>query len=133
MTGELKSAVDQFYKALNIMFTGDVGPMLDIWSHADDVTYMGPVGGFQVGWDEIKPLWVEQANNKLGGEVVPTEMVFTIGETLALTHNYEKGKNINSEGKVEEVSIRVTNIFRKENGKWKMVGHHTDLLPFLMK
>jgi hypothetical protein len=29
------------------------------------------------------------------------------------------------------VSIRATNLFRKESGAWKMIGHHTDLLPFL--
>jgi len=28
------------------------------------------------------------------------------------------------------VSIRATNVFRKEGGQWKMIGHHTDLLPF---
>jgi ketosteroid isomerase-like protein len=32
-----------------------------------------------------------------------------------------------------QVSIRATNLFRKENGAWKMIGHHTDLLPFLEK
>ena len=31
-------------------------------------------------------------------------------------------------GKAEKVSIRVTNVFRKENGAWKVIGHHTDLL-----
>jgi hypothetical protein len=29
------------------------------------------------------------------------------------------------------VSIRATNLFRKEDGSWKMIGHQTDLLPFL--
>jgi hypothetical protein len=24
-------------------------------------------------------------------------------------------------------------VFRKENGKWKMVGHHADILPYLEK
>ena len=28
------AAVDQFYAALNTMFTGDAGPMKDIWSTA---------------------------------------------------------------------------------------------------
>src|SRR5207248_1555757 len=38
----------QFYKSLNVMFTGDAAPMLQVWSQADDVTYMGPAGGIQV-------------------------------------------------------------------------------------
>ena len=38
-----------------------------------------------------------------------------------------------AEGRPLQVSIRATNIFRKEKGEWKMIGHHTDLLPFLDK
>ena len=34
---EVRQATERFYGALNTMFTGDVGPMLDIWSRADDV------------------------------------------------------------------------------------------------
>ena len=30
-------------------------------------------------------------------------------------------------------SIRATNIFRKEDGQWKMIGHHVDLLPQMAK
>jgi len=31
------------------------------------------------------------------------------------------------------VAIRATNVFRREAGAWKMVGHQTDLLPHLVK
>jgi ketosteroid isomerase-like protein len=50
---------------------------------------------------------------------------------IGVTHNYETGRNTDAEGKVREVRIRATNLFRKENGKWKMIGHHTDILPYL--
>jgi len=70
---------------------------------------------------------------KLGGTVKAKNMTITVGKDIAVTNNYEKGSNINAEGKPQEVSIRATNTFRKEGGKWKMIGHHTDLLPFLQK
>ncbi len=126
-------AVAKFYAALNAMFAGDLGPMKEIWSHADDVTYMGPGGGFQVGWGQVLANWEAQAALKLGGEVRPEEMRITVGRDIAVVHNYEKGHNIDAAGKRETVSLRATNLFRKENGKWKMIGHHTDLLPFLVK
>src|SRR5213595_1626784 len=75
----VRQAVAQFYTALNAMFTGDVGPMKEVWSHAADVTYMGPGGGFQVGWDQVLKNWQEQAAMKLGGKVEPTEMRITVG------------------------------------------------------
>ena len=127
------AAVDQFYAALNTMFTGDAGPMKEVWSHADDVTYMGPAGGFQNGWPEIEKVWDDTAALKLGGKVVPEKMEMRIGEDLAYTFNYEVGENFDQNGVRQQVSIRATNIFRNENGQWKMIGHHTDLLPYLEK
>ncbi len=126
-------AAAQFYAALNTMFRGDLEPMKEVWSHADDVTYMGPFGGFQVGWDQVLANWEAQAAMKLGGEVKPEDMQITVGQDIAVTHNYEKGENINAKGKPQKVSIRVTNLFRKEDGKWKMIGQHTDLLSYLGK
>ena len=105
--------------------------MKKVWSHADDVTYTGPRGGFQVGWDDVLADWEAQAALKLGGEVQPEAVQITVGRDLAITQCYERGSNINAGGKRQDVSIRATNLFRKEGGKWKMIGHHTDLLPFL--
>ena len=128
--GTAEEAVAQFYVALNALFTGDMGPMERLWSHADDVTYMGPEGGFQVGWADVRARWESQAAQKLGGRVEPTDVHVTSTDTLAVAHNWEKGKNEGPDGP-EDVSIRATSVFRKEDGVWKMIGHHTDLLPFV--
>lgn len=126
-------AASQFYAALNTMFAGDVGPMKDVWSHAADVTYMGPTGGFDVGWDQVAKSWDAQAAMKLGGRVDASDLRVTVGRDVAVTSGYEKGVNTNAKGVAETVSIRATNVFRKEDGRWKMIGHHTDLLPYLAK
>jgi ketosteroid isomerase-like protein len=128
---EIQEAVERFYVALNAMFEGDLTLMKEVWSHADDVTYMGPDGGFHAGWDQVLATWERQAAMKLGGEVQPEGMKIILGQDIGVTHNYEKGRNTNAEGKVQEVRIRATNLFRKEDGKWKMIGHHTDTLPYL--
>lgn len=128
----VRAAVDRFYAALNSMFTGELAPMVEVWSHADDVTYMGPGGGFRVGWQQVLADWQAQADLKLGGEVEPKDMRLTVGDDIAVTSNYEVGRNV-VDGKVETLTIRATNIFRLEDGQWKMIGHHTDLLPYLEK
>lgn len=130
---EALAAADRFYEALNIMFTGNVEPMKALWSHADDVTFMGPAGGLQTGWQEVGEIWDKQAALKLGGKVTPQDMAITLGEDIAITSNYEIGENYDQDGNLQKVSIRATNIFRKEEGEWKMIGHHTDLLPYLEK
>jgi ketosteroid isomerase-like protein len=119
-----------FYAALNAMFDGDLQPMTKIWSHAADVTYLGPDGSFRVGWEATLKDWQKQAAMKLGGKVEPQEIHITVGRDLAIAHNYEVGDNV-IDGKPTKVRIRATNLYRKEGGEWKMIGHHTDLLPFL--
>ena len=124
------AASAQFYAALNQMFTGDSGQMKEVWSHADDAIYMGPTGGIKVGWNEILKVWEAQAAMKLGGKVEAGDVQVTVGRDIAIVSNYENGENTNVEGEVQKVSIRATNVFRQEGGKWKMIGHHTDLLPW---
>jgi ketosteroid isomerase-like protein len=126
-------AAGRFYAALNVLFTGDAAPMKEVWSHQPDVNYMGPGGGLQVGWEQVWAVWETQAARKLGGTVHPTRMQTVVGSDLAIVSNYEEGENTNAGGKPAKVSIRATNVFRKEQGTWKMIGHHTDLLPFLEK
>jgi len=126
-------ATNQFYVALNSMFKGDLDLMKEVWSHADDIIYMGPGGGIKIGWDQVFASWEAQAAMKLGGSVHAEDMRVTAGNEIAVSSNYSKGENIDAEGKPHTVSIRATNTFRKEDGKWKMIGHHTDLLPFLQK
>ncbi|HVS01447.1 MAG TPA: nuclear transport factor 2 family protein [Thermoanaerobaculia bacterium] len=121
------AAVGAFYSALNDMFTGDLESMREVWSHADDVTYMGPGGGIQVGWPAVLESWEAQAAMELGGEVQPADVHTTVGGALAVTVGWEIGTNVAE----QQVRIRATNVFRKESGAWKMIGHHTDLLPFL--
>ena len=124
----VRQAADQFYDALNVMFTGDVAPMKSVWSHADDVAYMGPGGSIKIGWSKVWKDWEAQAACKLGGEVRAKDVHFVVNGDLAVMYAREVGENTNIGGRREKVDIRVTNIFRKEDGKWLMIGHHTDLL-----
>ncbi|MCB0168579.1 MAG: nuclear transport factor 2 family protein [Anaerolineae bacterium] len=128
----VKAAVAKFFVALNAMFTGDLTPMETVWSHADDVTYMGPAGGYRVGWAEVRADWAEQAALKLGGEVKPAEIRITKIDKLALVRNYVTGKNFDTVGNPLTVSLRATSLFRQEDGQWKLIALHTDMLPFLV-
>ena len=60
-------------------------------------------------------------------------MVVHAGTDMGYTACVEEGENMSAEGKPVVVSHRATNIFRLEDGKWKLVHHHTDLSPQLEK
>lgn len=128
----VRAAVARFYAALNTMFTGQVEPMIKLWSHRPDVTYMGPGGGFRHGWLEVLADWEGQAKMKLGGSVEPKDITITVGHDLAIVSDLEVGHNV-VDGKRQDLTLRATNLFRRENGAWKMIGHHTDTLPYLQK
>jgi ketosteroid isomerase-like protein len=115
------------------MFKGNLTPMKAVWSHADDVTYLGPTGKFERGWAAVLRDWEGQAAMKLGGKVEPVEIHVIVGKDVAVVNDYEQGENTNAAGKVERLRLRATNVFRKEGGRWTMVRHHTDPLTYLSK
>jgi len=129
----IQSSVNEFYVALNQLFSGEMIAMDKVWSHGKDITYMGPDGAYIIGWESTRTNFLEQANKKLGGKVMPKDIHTIIGNDLAIVSNYEVGENVNAQGKPEKVQIRVTSTFRKEKAGWKMIGHHTDTLSFLKK
>ena len=132
MTNEqsISTAIDNFYSALNILFTGNGQPMKDAWSHADDVTYMGPDGLYLIGWGNIEQMWNSVAALKLGGRVNPQQLHTVIGIDMALINCVEIGENKVDE-KAETVSIRSSTVFSRRNGTWKVIAHQTDLLGYL--
>ena len=127
----IREALHKFHAALNDVFTGDVQPMIAVWSHADDVTYQGPNGAYRKGWDEVYADWEAQAAMNLGGRVEPQELRMVSGPEIAVVHNIVKGTNLDIDGNPFDVSLRATVVLRREDGTWKVVGVHTDLLPNL--
>jgi len=127
----LKDAIEQFYIAHNEIFVGNLTPMEEVWSHADDVTYMSPIGGILVGWEATRDSWRKQAELNLDGHVDPIDMQVVEGEDIGVCCNYVKGTNFVENGKEVHPNIRATTVYRKENGAWKVISHHTDLIHWL--
>lgn len=129
---EVRAADDQFFAALNAMFDGSITEMEAVWSKADDVVYMGPQPGlFHVGWKVTDQDWVKQAAMKMGGAIEVERRHIIVGESLAVVHHTAKAHNKDPDGNmVEAGSMRGTNVFRREDGVWKLIAHHSDPLPF---
>ena len=121
------AAMAQFYTALNALFEGDAAPMSEVWSHAEDVSYMGPGGGMKHGWKEVSAHWKAQSSRNLGGEIRSAREKAILGSKLAIIYAQEEGSHMDDDGQEQTFSLRATNVFRKEDGQWKMIGHHTDI------
>lgn len=129
---EVRQASDRFYAVLNRVINGDMSEaMFDSFSHADDVTAMHPMGGRQVSWPEVRASFEAAASAISGGSVEVSDLRITLlGDDAACTTGIENAAaTIN--GAPLSISVRCTNVYRREGGAWKLVHHHADLLPDL--
>ena len=126
----VREATMQFYAALNAMLSGDPDPFQEVYSHADDVTCMGANGGFQIGCDQVFADWKAQADKSMGGKAEASDIQITVAQDIAIEQNKTKGNIKHPDGTLEETFLRESSVFRKEDGKWKMIAHHADALPF---
>jgi ketosteroid isomerase-like protein len=128
---DVREASAQFYAALNSMVSGDAGPLADIWSHSKDVTTMHPVGGREVGWDEVRGSWEQVAAIASEGQVELTDQLIRVGDGMAYEEGIERGHAMMA-GERVSIEQRATNIYRREGGSWKIVHHHADLSPAML-
>ena len=124
-TDTLAEAHDALYDALNVMLTGDPGPIQDVWSSHDDVTDAGTFGGFVTGRTAVADEFARQAALRLGGRIDVTDVIMGEGSDLGYTFCIEHGIAHLIEGQTVDLTHRATNIFRREPQGWQLVHHHT--------
>lgn len=88
---------------------------------------MGPFGGSLKGWDQVSEEFQKVTAMKLGGKIICKDLHVFAGSDVGYTICVEEGENIGPDGKPVSVSHRATNIFHLEDGKWRLVHHHTDI------
>jgi ketosteroid isomerase-like protein len=128
---EVSAASEKFYAALNRMLNGDAGSLGEIWSHSSTVTTMHPIGGREVGWDQVKASWDGVAQLATNGQVKLGDQFIQIAGDAAYELGVEQGQ-FSLAGQPVTVDARVTNIYRREAGAWKIVHHHSDIAPAMI-
>ena len=131
-TSDVRTASEQFYSALNQMLNGNAGALADIWSHSAEVTTMHPIGGRQVGWDEVRGSWEQVAQLASGGRVTLDDQLLHVAGDMACEVGVERGSFTIAGQLVSGLEGRVTNLYRKEGAGWKIVHHHTDISPAMV-
>ena len=125
---EVCAVAERFYAALNSVLSGDAGPMANVWSQSAEVTTMHPIGGRQVGWDQVWGSWQQVAGIASGGSVALRDrLVRVVGDAA-----YELGTehvDATLAGNPVRTQVRATNVYRREAGAWRIVHHHADAAP----
>ncbi len=109
---------------------GDPAPRLEMWSTRDPVTLFGAWGPCKSGTDEVTRIsrWV--ASRFSNCSAYRFELVAAgVSGDLAYTVGYEHS-SASIDGEPTELrTLRVTHVYRRENGEWKIVHRHGDRLP----
>ena len=129
---EIRKASEDFYAALNRMANGDASSVTDIWSHGAEVTAMHPIGGRHVGWDAIKESFEQVAQIASGGKVELHDQRIQVAGDGAYEVGVERGA-FTMAGHQTSIDQRVTNIYQREAGVWKLVHHHADTSPAMLE
>ena len=118
----------QCQAALGELVQGRPEPFKALWSHADDVTIMGAFGGFDRGWDNVARR-LDWASAGIGASERRVENLLTIvGQDLACTVDLEHMERTR-DGRTYHRVLRCTQVYRRENDRWKVVVRHADELP----
>lgn len=109
---------------------GDAGPRMELWSHRDPVTLFGAAGMFTSGWDELSELfpWIASRFSSVTDYRYDVEVADVIGD-MAFAIGYERFTGSIDGRPPEEVTVRSTHVYRREDGEWKIVHRHGDNPP----
>ncbi len=128
---EVRDASRKFYDALNRMANGKTGTFANIWSQDPDVTSMHPIEGRQIGWEAVRDSFDQFAQIASRGTIVLRDQVIRVGGDIAYELGVEQG-TVMLGGERADFEHRVTNIYKRDAGGWKMVHHHSDVDPGLV-
>jgi ketosteroid isomerase-like protein len=120
--------LDEYHRAGLEITNGNPDIYKSLYSRSDDVTLANPFGPPARGWDKVSATLDRAAENYRDGEVVGFENVATVvGTDLAYTVEIESYRaRVGGAEEMTPVSIRVTSVFRREDGVWKVMHRHAD-------
>ena len=125
----LATALARQLVAEEAIHNGDPEPRLAMWSRNDPVTVLGAVKNAR-GWDEVSQLfrWLGSGFSDCASYRFDLIAAGVSGD-LAYTVGYEH-TSVSWDGvPLEPYTLRVTHVYRREDGEWKIVHRHGDRIP----
>ena len=110
------------------MHNGDAEPRIALWSRIDPVTVFGARLSAS-GWAEVEPLFRNVASWFSDSADYEFEVTAAgASGDLAYTIGYEHNQ-VKVDGQPRTYTLRVTHVYRREDGEWRIVHRHADVPP----
>jgi ketosteroid isomerase-like protein len=125
---ELDELIERFNLAQGEFLKGNVEPMNDLFSHREDVTLNNPLSPPAHGWEQIASTMKHAASQFRDGEIVAIETIekHSTAEFAYVVRVERATAKVGGSEDVAPIALRVTLIFRPEEGTWKIVHRHAD-------
>ena len=126
----LIKALEQETNICAAMQNGDPMPRISSWASSDDVTLFGAWRPIEKGHEAVTDAMRWVAGRFSGADAVSVaHTVIASSGDLAYTVGFERSQ-VSVEGSPpREQVIRVTHIYRRIAGEWKLVHRHADFAP----
>ncbi len=126
----IAATIPRQIRAEEAIHNGDPAPRLKMWSTRDPVTLFGAWGPCRSGSAEVSRIsrWVASRFSSCARYDLEIITAGVSGD-LAYTVGYERSSRSVDGGPVEPSTLRVTHVYRRENGEWKIVHRHGDFAP----
>jgi ketosteroid isomerase-like protein len=127
-SADFSQVVEQSHKALDEFARGDHQPLAELWSEGDDITLGNPFGPFVRGPEQVVETMKRAASYYRDGRAIGFDLVAKeVTPNLAYLVEVERfSAKMGGRDDLSSVELRVTSIFRKEDGGWRLVHRHAD-------
>jgi ketosteroid isomerase-like protein len=127
--GGFAEALEQVEAALAAMSSGDPEPYTKLWAGSEDVTLFGAWGPIEKGYERLRETFRWVGSRFKRGQLVPENTVAFASGDLGYTVGFERGDVAVDDGPARPMTIRVTQIYRRIDGAWRLVHRHADFPP----
>jgi ketosteroid isomerase-like protein len=106
---------------------GDASAVAGLWLPAEDVTIFGAFGGYERGWEAVRPRLAWAASQFQAGTWTCEQLSAHFGADVGYTVGIEHAR-ASIGGTPGRQDLRVTHVYRRVDGRWQMVHRHADPL-----
>ncbi len=129
-TFDFDEVVEHYHLAVGEVAKGNPEPVKMMSSHREDVTLANPLGPPVRGWEQVAAATERAASQVREGEIVGFEIVakYVTPDLAYLVEIQRARAKLGGRQDIVPIALRVTTIFRPEDGTWKVVHRHADTI-----
>jgi uncharacterized protein (TIGR02246 family) len=122
----VRAANERFYMAMNAL---DIEAMDEAWANDGGAVCVHPGREALVGYERIRESWILIFSSSSSMSIAASNVRVQLSDDVAWVVCTETISMMTEEG-LTAAAAQATNIFRRKEGRWRMILHHASPIPF---